>query len=105
MQSASTSVLFTGVHVYLTGILCKRQMSASMATGLLLGFKQGRRQGLQLDHRNRISPPRGAQAETVLGFPSGTQEQQEHDRRCGPQDSREEWKAVHLGSSIETETK
>ena len=78
-------------------------MPASMAAGLLLGFKQGRRQGLQLGHRNRISPPRGAQAETVLGFPSGTQEQQEHDRRCGPQDSREEWKAVDLGSAIETE--
>ena len=78
-------------------------MSASMATGLLLGFKQGRRQGLQLDHRNRISPPRGAQAKTILRFSSGTQEQQEHDRRCGPQDSREEWKAVDLGSSIETE--
>ena len=105
MQSARTSVLFTGVHVCLTGILCKQQMSASMATGLLLGFKQGRRQGLPLDHRNRISPPGNTQADPVLRFPSGTQEQQEHDRRCGPQDSREEWKAVDLGSSIETGTK
>ena len=57
-----------------------------------------------MGHTNCSSPPREAQANAVLRVPSGTQQQQEHDRRRGPLDSREEWEIVALGSSVETET-
>ena len=99
---------FLQVHVYIcvplpTGVLRERQMPTSLAAAILLGLKERWRQGVQLDHRNCLSPSGDSQADTVLRVPPGPEKQQQHDRRRGPQNPREEWKVVGLGRSIETE--
>ena len=78
-------------------------MPASLAAGFPLGFKEGWRPTIQLEHGNSFSPPRTPQAEASFRVPQGTQAQHGHDRRRGPQDSTEEWKDVYLGGGITLE--